>query len=192
MTVYDFDTRAALLESGKAQFLEHGFGKSSLRTICANAGVTTGSFYLHFKHKEDLFTAIVEDNLAENNVTYEGLMDYIVKRAVYSNGGEDEFMGFVMEHRDLFKLLFDCSAGTPYEGFKDAILVELDASCQEAFSSYAGKTVDADLVHTIVRMKFAQYCEMIYGDYDKEKVEYLTDRIGTFTKAGFEALLQVK
>ena len=33
--------RAALLSSGKDQFLAYGFEKASLRTICKKAGLTT-------------------------------------------------------------------------------------------------------------------------------------------------------
>ena len=39
------DIRAMLLKSGKEQFLAHGFEKASLRTICKEAGLTTGAFY---------------------------------------------------------------------------------------------------------------------------------------------------
>ena len=53
-----FDVRAALLKSGKREFLECGFEKASLRSICAGAGVTTGAFYSNFRAKDDLFGAI--------------------------------------------------------------------------------------------------------------------------------------
>jgi len=53
-----FDVRAALLKSGKREFLECGFEKASLHSICAGAGVTTGAFYSNFRAKDDLFGAI--------------------------------------------------------------------------------------------------------------------------------------
>ena len=36
------ETREKLIESAKAEFVEKGYNKASLRSICANAGVTTG------------------------------------------------------------------------------------------------------------------------------------------------------
>ena len=51
-------TRQKLLEQAKVEFAEKGFMKASLRTICTNAGVTTGALYFFFRDKEDLFTSL--------------------------------------------------------------------------------------------------------------------------------------
>lgn len=53
------ETRASLLEAATVEFARSGFQKASLRTICADAGVTTGALYFFFKNKEDLFQAVV-------------------------------------------------------------------------------------------------------------------------------------
>ena len=41
-------------------------------------------------------------------------------------------------------------------------------------------------------MKFAQYNEMIYSDYDPEAVRLITDQLGAFTKTGLEAPLSAR
>ena len=60
MSRFPPNIRELLLDSGKEQFLAHGFEKASLRTICKNAGLTTGAFYSHFAGKDDLFAALVD------------------------------------------------------------------------------------------------------------------------------------
>ena len=45
------ETKAKILSSAKTEFLEKGFMNASLRTIAANAGLTTGAMYRHFKDK---------------------------------------------------------------------------------------------------------------------------------------------
>ena len=55
------ETKKKLLESAKKEFLEKGYMGASLRTIAANAGVTTGAMYRHFKDKDALFCALVDD-----------------------------------------------------------------------------------------------------------------------------------
>lgn len=192
MRVKHFDTRAALVKSGKEAFLRQGFEKASLRDICANAHVTTGAFYSNFDKKEDLFKAVIEDDLAEYTELYDGLLERLICRDVATDDDENKVMEFIIEHKDLFRLLFDCSKGTPYEGFKDELLEKFDKTYQEFFDSYANRKVDKDIVHTLVRMKFAQYCEMIYGDYDQKKVHYITEELGKFTTAGLEALLDTR
>lgn len=187
-----FDTRSALLKSGKEEFLEHGFEKASLRAICTGAGVTTGAFYSNFKAKDDLFGAIIEDDLRAYNEIYDDLIDRVVAHAPNGEGGELEVMDFIMDHRDLFKLLFDCSEGSSYEGFKDELLAKFNRTYQRFFDSYAKAPVAPAITHTVVRMKFAQYCEMIYGDYGRDEVMHITDRLAGFTTAGFETLLGVR
>ena len=56
-------TRQKLIDSAKKEFLEKGYTKASLRSICADAGVTTGALYFFFENKEDLFAAIVDPPL---------------------------------------------------------------------------------------------------------------------------------
>ena len=61
MAETSLDTKKKLLESAKKEFLEKGFMNASLRTIAANAGVTTGAMYRHFKDKNAFFCALVDD-----------------------------------------------------------------------------------------------------------------------------------
>ena len=192
MPISASETRTALLKCGKEEFLKRGFKKASLRAICSKANLTTGAFYTHFKTKDEFFCAIVEDDLHEYNGLYDGLIDRVVGRVSSSQGEERKIMEFIMDHRALFCLLFDCSDGSSYEGFKDDLLRKFDITYQRFFDSYAAKPVDPALVRTVVRMKFAQYCEMIYGDFDRDEVMRITDSLAEFTRAGFEALLGTK
>lgn len=192
MAIKGIDTRAAIMKSGKAAFLERGFEGASLRDICSKANVTTGALYSNFKSKDDLFRAVVEDDLADYNELYDGLLDRITGHMTREGDNEHMVMDYVMSHRDLFKLLFDCAKGSSYEDFKDELLTKFDSTYQKFFDSYSPEPVDPRIVRTVVRMKFAQYCEMIYSDYDPQTVWLITDRIGDFTTAGFEALLNTK
>ena len=41
-------TEKKLLSCGKREFLEKGYAKANLRSICKASGVTTGAFYFYF------------------------------------------------------------------------------------------------------------------------------------------------
>ena len=56
-----------ILKSAKEEFLSQGYEKASLKTICANAKVTTGALYKRYKSKEELFTAVVTPTLEALN-----------------------------------------------------------------------------------------------------------------------------
>ncbi len=55
----DGSTKEKLQEAAKKEFMQKGFLKASLRSICKNAGVTTGALYFFFRDKEDLFDSLV-------------------------------------------------------------------------------------------------------------------------------------
>ena len=54
-------TRERIMECAKAEFLKKGFQAAQLKDIVAAAKVTTGAVYRHFKDKEALFFALIED-----------------------------------------------------------------------------------------------------------------------------------
>ncbi len=54
-----------LLRSARASFGRDGFAATSLDAVTADAGVTKGSLYHHFKGKTDLFEAVFERLAAE-------------------------------------------------------------------------------------------------------------------------------
>ena len=166
MVQKNFDTRLALLESGKAEFLARGFEDASLRTICANAKVTTGAFYSHFKCKEDLFVALVEDDLRECEESWEKLADRIAELAAGGVDGEVAAMDFLLTHRDLALMLLDCAAGTSFASFKERLAKQL----REQLS----KTTETDTAHVLVCMKFAELRELLRGDYASEQAARIT------------------
>ncbi len=115
-----------ILESAKKEFLARGFEKASLKTICEDAGVTTGALYKRYKGKEELFCAVVAD-------TFAALEDYVEKRsAVPACTLSDEMLikawemnesmlswfRFLYQYHDGFVLLISGAAGTRYANFQ--------------------------------------------------------------------------
>lgn len=62
-------TREKLLQSAKELFVEKGFAHTTLAEITQRAGLTRGAAYWHFKSKDDLYIAVVEQALAEMTVS---------------------------------------------------------------------------------------------------------------------------
>ena len=102
---------------------------------------------------------------------------------------------YAVRHRDEFRLLFECSAGTKYEGFRERLINEVFyPSYQAVFDRYAGRDagnpVDPALVRLILCMKFEEYMELIYGGYSMEEIKRLIVQLAVFSEAGFHRLLE--
>jgi len=186
-----YQVRGLILRSAKEEFLAHGFEGASLRSICKRAGLTTGAFYNHFSRKEELFDALVAPMIEE----FQGLYGEVMSRELedLDTGVDNELtsISYAIAHRDEFHLLFECSRGTQYEGFKDRLIDEVFyPGYQAVFDRYAGKPVEPALVKLILKMKFEEYMELIYGDYTMEEVKRLITQISLFSVAGFHGLLK--
>lgn len=60
-------TRQQLLDAALEVFCREGVTRASLQQIAAQAGVTRGALYWHFKNKEDLFEALFEQKYSHFN-----------------------------------------------------------------------------------------------------------------------------
>ena len=191
MRAYAFDIREALLKSGKSEFLKHGFEHASMRTICKNAGVTTGAFYAYFNKKEELFSSIVDPVIEKFYETCQTIL-HLQKKEHYTNGDSElHSIEFMIRHREEFRLLFDCSAGTKYENFQEEVLNGfMLKSYQTHLDFYIGKKVDPNLVNILLRMKFEEYRQLLYGSYSLEEARMIVKNLTSFTEAGFIQLMK--
>lgn len=55
-----------ILSAALASFAEHGFAATRLDDVAARAGVTKGTLYLYFPNKQELFKAVVRQELVPN------------------------------------------------------------------------------------------------------------------------------
>jgi AcrR family transcriptional regulator len=65
--------RRQIIDGARAVFLNKGFDAASMNDIARAAGVSKGTLYVYFKHKEQLFEAIVEQECAAQA---EGIFDF--------------------------------------------------------------------------------------------------------------------
>lgn len=184
------DTRSALIQSGKQEFLKHGFDRASLRTICKNASVTTGAFYSNFERKESLFIAIVEPVLESLEQGFRGFPSSSTADFKAAAEAERSLILFARSHRDELRLLLTCAQGTRYEGFRDHLVNDLlYPACQSLLDHDAGYAVDPDLVRVLLRMKFTEYADLVFGNYSEEQIRRLASHLSLFSEGGFRNML---
>ena len=55
------ETKEKIFQAAKRILLKKGYEELSIKNICEGAGVSNGSFYHHFKTKDDLLSYYIED-----------------------------------------------------------------------------------------------------------------------------------
>lgn len=59
------DTRHQILEVASSLFMNHGFLATSTRKIATEVGITQPNLYHHFRNKEEIYVAVMENLAAE-------------------------------------------------------------------------------------------------------------------------------
>jgi len=185
----ELQTKQKLLESAKADFLEHGFKNASLRRICKNAGVTTGALYFFFKGKEDIFEAVISEPLAMFEKMFERLVNTEFTDAKAFDKTEEEMMRFLLRYRSEVMMILDKSEGTKYEGFKAAYLQTLESVFTRFFMKYL-PAPDPQLIHVVTAMRFYGYLEILYGGHNEDEAIDLAKTVGIYADAGFVGLIK--
>jgi len=134
MSVRDTSIDPRLIQSAREEFTKNGFIKADLKTICDNAGVTTGAVYKRYKGKEELFLAVVKDTAdtldsyvaVRKNMDFSGMTDKEVRDTWDMN---EEYMLDLFRNlwkmRNDFILLLEKSAGTIYENYSHEFALKM-------------------------------------------------------------------
>ncbi|MDH3808573.1 MAG: TetR/AcrR family transcriptional regulator [Syntrophobacteria bacterium] len=64
------ERRQEIIRAAMEVFARNGFGGSTTREIAENAGISEAMIYNHFRNKEDLYTAIIDEKLQESEPLY--------------------------------------------------------------------------------------------------------------------------
>ena len=175
MSVRDTSIDPRLIQSARDEFTKNGFIKADLKTICDNAGITTGAVYKRYKGKEELFCAVVKE-------TADTLNGFVALRTGqdFSNMTDEEVHDtWIMNEKfmlDLFKmlwrirndfvLLLEKSAGTVYENYgHDFALRMTDAYMQYYLEAKKRGLAHAEISKTEMHVLCTSFWTAIYEPF---------------------------
>jgi len=85
-------TRNKILEESKALIYENGFAGTSIDLILANTGISKGAFFYHFKSKNILAKALIEEYAREDKAH---LKDGLEKTKNLKDNPEERLLSFL-------------------------------------------------------------------------------------------------
>lgn len=184
------EAKRKLIEAAKEEFLENGYEKASLRTICKKADVTTGALYFFYKNKEDLFVSIVGEKA-------EKLIYYVKRQTEAEVGGSDkkdeyqrELNLYMCENKAEVRILLDKSRGTPYENFREEYCAEVAKGFYSFYDMSGGTAEYRDIMKLVVKMRIQGYVEMLNGAYDMDQMMRFSEMMETYGDCGFAGMMK--
>ena len=183
---HDKETREKLIESAKAEFMEKGYNKASLRTICANAGVTTGALYFFFEDKADLFRAIVGN--AVDGLFEIMLAHFDEDENVVAEINADNTDDYIDDHSEVAQLLihhiyknYDSailvltkSQGSEYENIVERIVDMTESKSIEMMGKITAKTgerkrLNKYMLHLIIHIVVDSFVQLVIHEPNEKK-----------------------
>ena len=199
--VKDKETRKKLLDSAKQEFLEKGYMKASLRTICKNAGVTTGALYFFFQDKEDLLKHLVEEPLkgliskVESHFSDEMHMESAVI-SVHDDSSDikasKEIVHFMYQNYDIFQILLTKSQGSAYEDivsrFADGIEEHYNSLAEQMSKKFGIQKPDQYMIHWLSHIQIDAFIHLLTHEPDEEKAVRHMEEIVVYLVSGWNGL----
>lgn len=176
-------TLEKIIPCAKREFLDKGFERASLRKIAADANMSAAGLYRHFESKEAMFDALVAPlvntylrNYEESMQRSYELLDTNEIKKFWEVSEEEglQYIDFIYDHFEEFKLLLTCSDGTKYQNFMHDIsemeVKEMTRLMDELRSrGFTVKDISQDELHMLVSGYVASIFEVVIHDYPREK-----------------------
>jgi len=127
-----------VMAAARAEFIEFGFEKASMRRVGERCGLTAAGLYRHCRDKEDLFDQLVAPAIERLKSWMDThLTKYLTTvrdegNLTWKDSWIDMMREEVYPHVEEYHLLLTCSSGTKYESF----LHDLTLTAQERMLQY--------------------------------------------------------
>ena len=191
-----------IINAARAEFLEKGFEKASMRSIAASVGMSSAALYRHFTDKEAMFSELVEPVLGELDERFSQhekwdyeLLNQKNIEPMWEEGVDVAMLLDLIYHNFTeFRLLICCSEGTRYADFiHDFVLKEQEATeryMQEAKQlGFPVKEIEPEELHLLLSAYVTALFEVVIHDFSREKATHYLGTLRTFFNPGWRAVL---
>lgn len=205
----DKETRSRLLQSARQEFIEKGYTSASLRSICKNAGVTTGALYFFFEDKADLFDAITKEAIdsiyrlmqthyqEEKELAAKGMLYQLPTDDMVSHYDISEMLIHQMYlHREEVLLILTKSQGTRWEHIEDKFIEITEEHyklmAKQMQNAYPDKVLDERFIHWLAHTQIDAFIYMItHIEKEEEALKFMGQSM-TYMMKGWYGLFMDK
>lgn len=175
MSVRDTSIDPRLLESAREEFSKKGFLKADLKTICDNAGVTTGAVYKRYSGKEELFGAVVKETVEtldsfialRTDVEFTAMTDDEVRKTwIMEEKYVLDMFKMLWEIKEDFVLLLEKSAGTSYENYGHEFSLRMTKTYMQFYEEVKRRGLcDSEISETEMHVLCTSFWTSVYEPF---------------------------
>lgn len=189
-----------IMAAAKAEFLEMGFEKASMRSIAERCGMTAAGIYRHCIDKEDLFYQLVspaEDKLMDWAKAHMQRYEESVKkrkRIVWRDSFIDMMREVVYPDMEDYHLLVAKSKGSKYENY----LHDMTEMAQNSFLTYLDELrkvgieapeISAEQLHLLLTAYITALFEPVVHNYPKDEADEALTTLEKFFLPGWKKMM---
>ena len=194
-----------LLDCAREEFLAKGYEEASLREIAQNAGTSTGSIYTRFKDKAGLFDALVSPSVQgllawfrgeEEAFRHLSSCEQALQAYTYGEKRFSQFVDYVYDRFDDFRLVLCCSQGSGYMDFIEE-LVKTDMEYTRRFIQETGSDaftsgrLEDDFMHMLTSAFYSGIFETVVHNMSRQKAYGYVGRLRRFYICGWKDILRI-
>lgn len=196
------DTQKNLINAAISEFTEYGFQKSSLRRICAKAGVTTGALYFFFKDKEDLFANVIapvtDGILTLMKEHYETELASPAQELITDENEDvragEEFLEFYYQNKVLCRILLDNQDHPVVQVFFNQLAEMMDRQTilllkVLAPGAITNHTFNECTVHWFSYLLIDSVIHILSHDFDEDRAKEQLKIVTRFLRGGMLSLV---
>ena len=189
-----------IMAAAKAEFMEVGFDRASMRRIADRCGMTAAGIYRHCRDKEDLFDQIVSPAVERINEWIDAHVARYIdavnrdERMQWRDSEIDMMRELVYPNMEEYHLLLAKSQGSKYENF----LHDLTERHQEQLlgympmlkaQGYAVWNIKPEELHLLLSAYITAMFEPVVHNYTMEAALRCLNTVEAFSLPGWKQLM---
>ncbi len=193
-----------ILKVARKSFLEHGYRKTSMRTIAKEANVTLSNIYNYFKNKDEILEAVLqpvfkdmEHIFSRHNDPYYATTHWFEVEDITEIEEFKEHVEFIVTYRQEFDLLLHKCSGSKYENIKDYFTDRYTESSRAYLQlmkdkyPQVNKEISDFFLHTVAAWWIQIVSEIVSHHLNEEEILQFLKEYMTFGTGGWQRLMNL-
>lgn len=194
------DVRESIDAAALSVFAEKGYMAAKVSDISKRARVSVGNIYRYYKNKDEIFYSVVPEEFPSLLLSAVTNKISAAKQGIKINTGgfeavSSEFISFMMEHRQMLKILFSGSEGTRYEHVKPEMAAGMLALVKRIYAQAYGRFIkhwgSDDMLNLIYIHLIDAYGYVLGREGGDEELISKIKQINVYHFSGITSLLNV-